>query len=373
MVYKKGDYVEEWNEAWCPGCGDFGIRESCYFALEKLQLDPNKTVIVSGIGCSSKGAHDFRVYAAHTLHGRPIPVATGIKLANPNLKVIVWTGDGDCYGIGAGHFVNVGRYNVDIKIIVSDNTVYALTKGQASPTLKKGEQPKSLPVPNIKDSINPIGIALEANYSFVAQGYAYDIKGLSNLIESAVKHKGLALINVKQPCPTYDTIHTREYYTFAIRNIEDAIVLKKDLEKPIYIGVVKKPFENYKVGQHILVDEKNYEKVKDFVDIVEFKYSNEVAFLPKEIENELISKGYAEKFSEKHLKDFRVALSVAEKNLSIPIIGKVYENGVNDTYEERISKRIENYFDYPPANQIICDDEGNPTTNIEPILEKLVV
>ena len=367
MVYKKEDYREEWNEAWCPQCGDFGIREACYLALEKLQLDPHKTVIVSGIGCSSKGAHDFKVYAAHTLHGRPIPVATGIKLANPNLKVIVHSGDGDCYGIGAGHFVNVGRYNVDLTVIVFDNSVYALTKGQASPTLKKGEQPKSLPVPNIKDSINPIGIALEANYSFIAQGYAYDVKGLAELIANGINNKGISLINVKQPCPTYDTVHTMEYYTNAIRKLNDAIVLKKDLEKPIYVGIVKKPFDNYKIGQHVLVNEENYEKIKDFVNIVEFKRAGEVATLPKEIAEDLVSKGYAEKFSEKHLKDLNVAISIAEKNYVIPLVGKIYENRNNDTYEERIAKRIENYFEYPPASQIICDNEGKPTTNIEPI------
>jgi len=170
MVRKPSDYQSDiWND-WCPGCGDFGIVAAMYRAFSELDLPPEKTVIVSGIGCSGKTPHFVKVNGVHTLHGRAIPFATGIKLANPELTVIVNGGDGDLLGIGVGHFVALGRRNIDLTIILHNNTVYGLTKGQASPTLRRGLRPKALPKPNIQDAVNPISLALASGFTFVARG-----------------------------------------------------------------------------------------------------------------------------------------------------------------------------------------------------------
>lgn len=212
MVELNPDSIE-WND-WCIGCGDFGILRSEEVAIKELGIDYNKIVLVSGIGCSGKAPHFFvqPISGVHTLHGRAIAFATGIKLANPDLEVIVQAGDGDTFGIGVGHFVSAGRRNIDMTIIVHDNGVYGLTKGQASPTLPRGERTKSLPKPNINDGINPIILALASGYTFVARSFAYDVRMTADIIKAAVNHKGLALVDIFQPCPTYNDINTNEWY-----------------------------------------------------------------------------------------------------------------------------------------------------------------
>lgn len=221
MVRKPAEYQSDvWND-WCPGCGDFGIIAAMYRAFSDLDLPPEKTVIVSGIGCSGKTPHFVKVNGVHTLHGRAIPFATGIKIANPELTVIVNGGDGDLLGIGAGHFVALGRRNIDLTIILHDNTVYGLTKGQASPTLKRGLRPKALPKPNIQDALNPISLALASGFTFVARGYSMMTEHLKELIKRAIQHKGAALIDVLQPCVTYDDIHTVEYYKKRVYKLEE--------------------------------------------------------------------------------------------------------------------------------------------------------
>ncbi|GGP22017.1 2-oxoacid ferredoxin oxidoreductase subunit beta [Thermocladium modestius] len=212
--------TQEWVD-WCPGCGNFGILNAEQMALAELGLDPKRTVIVSGIGCSGKIAHFVNVNGVHTLHGRAVAFATGIKLANPELEVIVNAGDGDQLGIGVGHFVSVGRRNVDITVIVHDNGVYGLTKGQAAPTLPRGVKTKALPEPNINDAINPLLLALASGYTFVARTYAYDVKHAKETIKAAITHKGLALVDVLQPCPTYNNINTKEWYDKRIYKLEN--------------------------------------------------------------------------------------------------------------------------------------------------------
>ena len=222
MVRKPSDYQSDiWND-WCPGCGDFGIVAAMYRAFAELDLPPEKTVVVSGIGCSGKTPHFVEVNGVHTLHGRAIPFATGLKLANPELNVVVNGGDGDLLGIGAGHFVALGRRNIDLTIILHNNTVYGLTKGQASPTLKRGLRPKALPKPNIQDDINPISLALASGFTFVARGYSMMTEHLKELIKKAIQHKGAAFIDVLQPCVTYDNIHTVDYYKKRVYKLEDA-------------------------------------------------------------------------------------------------------------------------------------------------------
>jgi len=206
-------YKPDWND-WCPGCGNFGILSAEEQAIQELGLDYNKVVIVSGIGCSGKLPHFTKlpVSIVHTLHGRAIPFGIGIKLSNPELEVIINGGDGDQLGIGAGAFVNAARRNVDITIIIHDNGVYGLTKGQASPTLPLGIKTKHIPRPNINNNLNPVTLALAAGYTFVARAYAYDVKHLKDIIKAAIRHKGSAVIDVLQPCPTYNDIYTKEWY-----------------------------------------------------------------------------------------------------------------------------------------------------------------
>ncbi|BCS90777.1 MAG: 2-oxoacid ferredoxin oxidoreductase subunit beta [Candidatus Micrarchaeota archaeon] len=207
---------------WCPGCGNFGIIRAEEMALKELKLDNESTVVVSGIGCSGKLPHfmNMRISGVHTLHGRALAFALGIKLANPRLNVIINAGDGDTYGIGAGHFVNAGRRNVDMVLVVHDNGVYGLTKGQAAPTLPYGEKTKSLPKPNIMNAINPLAVALASGYTFVARGYAYDVVHLKEIVKKAITHKGMALIDVLQPCPTYNDINTKEWYDKRVYKLE---------------------------------------------------------------------------------------------------------------------------------------------------------
>ncbi|GBD03966.1 2-oxoglutarate oxidoreductase subunit KorB [bacterium HR19] len=224
-------YRSDVESDWCPGCGDFGILSAITQALGELEIPPWKCAIFSGIGCSGKTPHFINAYGIHTLHGRPLPFAIGAKMANPSLTVIAISGDGDGYGIGAGHFVNAGRRNVDITYIVHNNGVYGLTKGQASPTLKRGVQPKSLKYPNLNDMVNPIALALASGYSFVARGFAYNVKHLKEIIKQAVIHKGLALIDVLQPCPVFNTVDTKEKYMERIKILDGNEFPTTDIKK----------------------------------------------------------------------------------------------------------------------------------------------
>jgi 2-oxoglutarate ferredoxin oxidoreductase subunit beta len=198
---------------WCPGCGDFGILNSMYQAIAQLGIAPHQLAMFGGIGCSGKTPYYVNCYGVHTLHGRVLPVATGAKLANPELTVVAVGGDGDGLAIGAGHFVNAGRRNVDMTYILFNNEVYGLTKGQASPTLPMGLQPKSLPEPNIQGQVNSLMLAMTSGFTWIGRGYSYNVKQLIELMKAAVKHPGLSYLEVLQPCPTYNNLHNKEYYS----------------------------------------------------------------------------------------------------------------------------------------------------------------
>jgi len=205
-------YRADTHNNWCPGCGDFGILAAMQMALFQLKIEPHRVAVFSGIGCSGKTPHYVQSYGFHTLHGRVLPTATGAKIANRDLTVIAVGGDGDGYGIGSGYFVNTGRRNLDFTYIVFNNGVYGLTKGQASPTLAKGIKTKSLPDPTILEGINPIALAVGAGYTFIARGYALDVRNLANLIAQAISHRGSSFIDVLQTCPTYNDLYTKEWF-----------------------------------------------------------------------------------------------------------------------------------------------------------------
>lgn len=217
MAHKPSDYKTGVYMDWCPGCGDFGITSAIQMALSELNIEPYNAVIVSGVGNAAKTPHFVNVNGVHTLHGRLLPFAMGIKVANPGLEVIGVGGDGDGLGIGAGHFVSAGRRNIDMTYLLFNNGVYGLTKGQASPTLRLGMKTKALPRPNINEGINPVALAITAGYTFVARSYAFDVMHLKDTIKQAIEHKGLALIDCLQPCPTYNDINTKDWYAGADR------------------------------------------------------------------------------------------------------------------------------------------------------------
>jgi 2-oxoglutarate ferredoxin oxidoreductase subunit beta len=318
MEYKLSDYKTEVHNDWCPGCGDFGILNAIQMSLSELKISPHNIALFSGIGCSGKTPHFIHTYGIHTLHGRVLPFAQGAKLSNPNLKIIAVGGDGDGLGIGSGHFVNSGRRNVDITYIIYNNGVYGLTKGQAAPTLKLGMKTKSLPQPNMNDSINPISLALISGFTFIARGYSYDVKHLKETIKKGILHKGLSFIDVLQPCPTYNDINTKEWYQS----------YEMDEANP-----------SIKIPKIYKLEDENYNGIVD----------NEIEISDK------------------------ISLAIQksrEWGKRIPI-GVFYQNDKAITYGERIENRIENYLSSPPATQIINDKDGNTIANIDKHLEKL--
>lgn len=318
MALKPGDFKTDVFADWCPACGDFGIMTALQMAFAEMGLDAHKVVLVSGIGCSGKEAHNVRVNGVHTLHGRTLPFALGIKLANPDLEVIAIGGDGDGLGIGAGHFVNTGRRNLDITYIIHNNGVYGLTKGQAAPTLKLGVKTKAIPEPNINEAVNPIALAIVSGYTFVARSYAYDVKHLRDTIIQAVEHKGLAFIDTLQPCPTYNDINTKEWYS------------GEDRMDP---ATGKPQSRLYKL------DAEGFDPI--------------VHDLSEEFEKKVAALRKAEEWGDR-----------------IPI-GVFYINSLEPTFLERFEKRIPFYMKNPPAKQVIADSEGFSNADLTQFFDEL--
>lgn len=318
MALKLTDYKTEVHNDWCAGCGDFGILSAIQMALADMQISKHAAAIFSGIGCSGKTPHFINTYGVHTLHGRVLPFAQGAKLSNPNLEIIAVGGDGDGLGIGAGHFVSAGRRNVDLLYIIFDNGVYGLTKGQASPTLKLGLKTKSLPQPNANNSVNPISLALIAGFTFIARGYSYEVRHLKDLIKKAIQHKGLAFLDVLQPCPTYNDINTKEWFQ-GMDNI--------------------KPESGRQIPRTYKLEETGYDGVVRSDD---------------EINNKMA----------------KVVEKSNEWGDKIPI-GIFYQNEHIPTFEDRIANRINNYRQIPPAMQSITDQQNKPISSISKMLDDL--
>ncbi|MGC9011307.1 MAG: thiamine pyrophosphate-dependent enzyme [Candidatus Micrarchaeia archaeon] len=216
------DYRSNIKPIYCPGCGDYGVLAALTKAMADLQLDPDNTVLVSGIGCSSSLPHDLKVYGIHGIHGRLLPIAEGVKFANKKLTVIGAGGDGDGYGIGLNHFIHAVRRNVDITYIVMDNEIYGLTTGQASPTSLMGHKTKTSPYGVIEKPINPIALALAAGATYVARGFSGDPNHLAMLIENGIKHKGFALIDVQSPCVSFNELNTYDWFRKRVYKLEEA-------------------------------------------------------------------------------------------------------------------------------------------------------
>lgn len=206
---------------WCPGCGDFGVLSALQKALVDLQIPNHNLVTISGIGCSSNLPGFINTYGMHTLHGRALAVATGVKLANHDLTVLVTGGDGDGFGIGGNHFIHAMRRNVDLLYIAMDNQIYGLTTGQTSPTSRIGMKTKSMPFGNIEAPVNPISLALAAGASFVARSFSGEQRHLTELIKQGIQHRGFSFLDVFSPCVTYNHDNTYQWFRPRVRKLED--------------------------------------------------------------------------------------------------------------------------------------------------------
>ncbi len=203
MSYTANDYKSDLKPVWCPGCGDFGVLNSLYRAFAELQYETHETVVVSGIGCSSRLPGYVEAYGFNSLHGRALPIATGIKLARPELNVVVVGGDGDGIAIGGNHFLHTARRNADLTYIMMDNEIYGLTKGQAAPTTPIGDKTKSTTYGNPEAGVDPCALAISFGASWVGRAFSGDIKGTAELMKSALQHRGFAFLNIISPCVTW--------------------------------------------------------------------------------------------------------------------------------------------------------------------------
>jgi 2-oxoglutarate/2-oxoacid ferredoxin oxidoreductase subunit beta len=206
---------------WCPGCGDYGVLAAVQKALVELQIPQHEVATISGIGCSSNFPGFIETYGMHTLHGRSIPVATGVKMANHALTVLVTGGDGDGFGIGCGHFVHAMRRNVDLTYMVMDNQIYGLTTGQTSPTSRLAMKTKTTPFGNVERPVNPLALALAAGATYVARGFSAEQKHLTELIKNAIQHKGFSFLDIFSPCVTYNHDNTVQWFRPRVKKLED--------------------------------------------------------------------------------------------------------------------------------------------------------
>ncbi|MFA5014078.1 MAG: 2-oxoacid:ferredoxin oxidoreductase subunit beta [Actinomycetota bacterium] len=254
---KPGDFNTERKPTWCLGCGNYGIWNSLKKTFVKLKLMPHEILIVYGIGCSGNGTNFIRTYAFHSLHGRALPVATGAKLANHKLNVLIMGGDGDGVGIGGNHFIHTCRRNIDMTYILHNNKVYGLTTGQTAPTSDRGFKTKSTPSGVLEIPVNPISLALICGATFVARGFSGDTGHLLDITKKAIKHKGFSFIEVLQPCVTFNKINTYDFYRDRIYKLEEL----KDYDRSNLNEAIKKSMEEEKmpIGIFYEIDRPTYE------------------------------------------------------------------------------------------------------------------
>ena len=205
--------------SWCPGCGNFSILKTFKEALAELGIEPNQFTIASGIGQAGKFPHYMKCNTFNGLHGRTLPVATALKLVNSGQIVIAVAGDGDCYGEGGNHLIHAMRRNINVKLFVHDNQVYGLTKGQASPTTLEGTHPRNLPFGVLSETLNPMALAIAMDCSFAARTFSGDLQHLKETIKAAILHKGFSLVDILQPCVSFNKVNTYEWYAQRVYHI----------------------------------------------------------------------------------------------------------------------------------------------------------
>ncbi|GKS09942.1 2-oxoacid:ferredoxin oxidoreductase subunit beta [Paenibacillus chitinolyticus] len=214
------DFRNNVKPNWCPGCGDFSVQASIQRAAANVGLEPEQLAIVSGIGCSGRISGYVNCYGFHGIHGRSLPIAQGLKMANRELTVLASGGDGDGFAIGMAHTVHAIRRNIDMTYIVMDNQIYGLTKGQTSPRSGEGFKTKSTPSGSIETPLAPLEMALAAGATFVAQSFSSNLKQLTHIIEEGIKHQGFSLINVFSPCVTFNKVNTYDWFKENIVDLE---------------------------------------------------------------------------------------------------------------------------------------------------------
>ena len=283
--YDTGRYdMEQIDMAWCPGCGNFGILSALKNALNDLDIGPEKLVMVSGIGQAAKIPHYLKCNVFNGLHGRALPAAVGIKASNPELMVICESGDGDMYGEGGNHFISTIRRNPDITNIVHNNMVYGLTKGQASPTSRRGFVTPVQVNGVILEPFNPIAIAVALDASFVARAFIGDPDMTKEIMQQAISHKGYALVDIFQPCVSFNKVNTYEWFkahTYyieesydphdRIRAFEKAVETEKFPIGVIYTSPEKATFEeSLNVYEEdptpVIRRERDFQKLQEFID-----------------------------------------------------------------------------------------------------------
>ncbi|WP_338754117.1 2-oxoacid:ferredoxin oxidoreductase subunit beta [Bacillus sp. FJAT-52991] len=206
------DFRNNVKPNWCPGCGDFSVQAAIQRAAANVGLTPEKLAVISGIGCSGRISGYINSYGLHGIHGRALPIAQGVKMANKDLTVIASGGDGDGFAIGMGHTIHAMRRNIDLTYVVMDNQIYGLTKGQTSPRSAEGFKTKSTPQGAIESALSPMELAITSGATFVAQSFSTDLKELTAIIEAGIEHKGFSIINVFSPCVTYNKINTYDWF-----------------------------------------------------------------------------------------------------------------------------------------------------------------
>jgi 2-oxoglutarate ferredoxin oxidoreductase subunit beta len=216
------DFDSPERPTWCPGCGNFGILNAIKMALAEQNIAPHEIVMVTGIGCGSKLPHYIKVNGLHTIHGRPVAVATGARLANHGIQIMTVHGDGDGYGMGLAHFAHAARRNIGIVDVVQNNRVYGLTKGQYSPTSDPGMRTPTSPEGAIDRPVPPLALAITMGATFVSRGYPGDLRHLVWVIGQALQHPGYALVDVLQPCVTFNRPSAYDFYNPRVYKLEDA-------------------------------------------------------------------------------------------------------------------------------------------------------
>lgn len=269
---------------WCPGCGNFALLRILKETFAELRINPENLVVISGIGQSSKTPHYFKTNSFHTLHGSAIPIATAVKAVNPSLTVIAEGGDGDMYGEGGNHMIHAIRRNPDITNIIHNNMVYGLTKGQASPTTMMGTKTTLQVEGVILDPFNPIAVAIALNASFVARAFVGDIEQTKEILKKAINHKGYAIVDIFQQCPSFNKINTYEWFkknTYYIDDKHDPYdrieAFKRSIEtEKLPLGIFyinnKKSFEE-NIGLYtdnkepICFRERETNKIQEFIEL----------------------------------------------------------------------------------------------------------
>ena len=231
------DYESSYANQWCPGCGNFGILAAMKDALVSLDIPPEGLLIVSGIGQAAKTPHFLKCNMFHALHGRALPLATGAKLANHDLKIIVNSGDGDCYGEGGNHFMHAIRRNVDLTLLVHNNQIYGLTKGQASPTSDFGMITPVQPRGVVSDAFNPLAVALSLGAGFVARSFAGNKEHLSRMIRAGMSFKGFSLIDILQPCVSFNRVNTYDWYKQRTYDLSETEYVPDNFEKAMAVAM----------------------------------------------------------------------------------------------------------------------------------------